>query len=90
MTEETPEMPKTQNMTSAEVRTKFSGLSARVQHVGHHIRAWRYREAQLVMVPEDWYERACKALGETSRINLEPPPAAYKGFARKAGTDGGE
>ncbi|MGD6742965.1 hypothetical protein ACOKM3_14105 [Streptomyces sp. BH106] len=88
MSKETAEMPKTENLTAAEVRKQLPGLAARVQHVGHHIRFWRYRDPQGVMVPEDWYERACAALGEDARINLEAPGAAYKGFARKSEGDG--
>lgn len=67
-------MAKTDNMNVADVRTQIvKVLGARVQYAKEHIRVWRYKEAQAVIVPEDWYERACEALGESARINLAHP-----------------
>ncbi|WP_183091511.1 hypothetical protein [Streptomyces radicis] len=35
---------------------------------GEHIQAVRYQTPQAVLVPVDWYERACHALGEEVRL----------------------
>lgn len=74
MTKEQVEVPKTDNMNVADMRAQIVRvLGARVQYAKEHVRVWRYKEAQAVIVPEDWYERACEALGETGRVNLVRP-----------------
>ncbi|MFI7073474.1 hypothetical protein [Micromonospora sediminicola] len=65
--------PKTVNLSVADLRSRIVEVLARIQYAGEHFRAWRYRETQAVLVPEDWYERACEALGEAGRINLVHP-----------------
>lgn len=76
MAEEAAQMARTGNMNVADMRKQVvKVLGARVQYAKEHVRVWRYKEAQAVIVPEDWYERACAALGETERINLVHPQA---------------
>jgi hypothetical protein len=75
MTGEEEAMPKTDNMTAAGFRNRVGRTMSRVQFGREHVRVWRYGEAQGVAVPEDWYERACEALGEMDRLNRVEPEA---------------
>jgi PHD/YefM family antitoxin component YafN of YafNO toxin-antitoxin module len=54
-------MPDKQ-VLSEEARRNFSALAAEVQYQGVHVTVMRYKTPALVMVPPDWYERACQAL----------------------------
>ncbi|WP_159000888.1 hypothetical protein [Streptomyces sp. SBT349] len=40
----------------------------RVQYGREHIQAVRYQDPQAVIVPVDWYEQACRAMGEEARL----------------------
>lgn len=69
-------MQKTDNVTSATMRAEIVKiLGARIAYAKEHIRVWRFKDVQAVLVPEDWYERACAALGEEERINMAVPGA---------------
>ncbi|MFJ4777392.1 hypothetical protein [Streptomyces sp. NPDC088762] len=76
MSSENPELPETQQMSAADFRTEIvKVLGARVAYGAEHIQVMRYKEAQAVVVPVEWYERACRALGEESRLGEASPPA---------------
>ncbi len=60
--------PRTVRMKSADLRKNIVSVMGRVQYGREHIQAVRYRDAQAVIVPVDWYERACRALGEDGRL----------------------
>lgn len=75
MTGKEDDMPKTDNMSAAGFRQRVGRTMSRVQFGREHVRVWRYGESQGVVVPDDWYERACKALGETDRLNKAEPKA---------------
>jgi hypothetical protein len=60
--------PRTVRMKSADLRRMIVKVMGRVQYGGEHIQAVRYQDAQAVIVPVDWYERACRALGEQERL----------------------
>jgi hypothetical protein len=55
-------------MKSADLRRMIVKVMGRVQYGGEHIQAVRYQDAQAVIVPVDWYERACRVLGEQERL----------------------
>ncbi len=69
-------LPRTVRMQSAELRKGIVKVMGRVQYGREHIEAVRYQEAQAVIVPVDWYEKACRALGEENRL-----PAVEEGSA---------
>jgi hypothetical protein len=60
--------PKTVRMKSADLRRLIVKVMGRVQYGGEHIQAVRYHDPQAVIVPVDWYEKACRALGEEERL----------------------
>lgn len=74
MSNNTPLM-RTVWKTAALFRTKIvKTLGARVQYGKEHIEVRRYSEVQAYVVPEDWYRRACEALGEGDRLPSVPDP----------------
>ncbi|MGW6704765.1 hypothetical protein ACWGDE_07720 [Streptomyces sp. NPDC054956] len=76
MSSESSELPETQRMSAADFRAEIvQVLGARVAYGGEHIRVMRYKQAQAVVVDVEWYERACRALGEESRLGEPPQPA---------------
>ncbi|WP_311630582.1 hypothetical protein [Streptomyces boetiae] len=60
--------PRTVRIKSADLRRMIVKVMGRVQYGHEHIQAVRYQDAQAVIVPVDWYENACRALGEESRL----------------------
>lgn len=58
----------------AEVRKDFTEVINRAHYNAAHTVVVRYEEPRAVIVDAAWYERACRALGEESR--LAAPPAA--------------
>ncbi|TDC24480.1 hypothetical protein E1265_09590 [Streptomyces sp. 8K308] len=60
--------PRTVRMKSADLRKNIVKVMGRVQYGREHIQAVRYQEAQAVIVPVDWYERACRAMDEEGRL----------------------
>ncbi|MER6605985.1 hypothetical protein ABT282_08715 [Streptomyces sp. NPDC000927] len=78
MMDQDRETPKTDNMSSSDFRKGIVDVMNRVGIKEEHVRAWRYTTPTGVFIPDDWYERACEALGETYRLNRVPPKKADK------------
>ncbi|MFZ3497137.1 hypothetical protein ACODT5_28605 [Streptomyces sp. 5.8] len=75
MSSESSNPKKTVRMNAADLRTQIvKVLGARVQYGKEHIQVMRYKEAQAVIVPLDWYEKALEALAEQDRLPAEPDP----------------
>ena len=60
------------HVLSEEARRGFSSLLDEVEHHAAHITVLRYKTPAAVIVPPEWYERACRALGEAPEP--DPPP----------------
>ncbi|WP_159001324.1 hypothetical protein [Streptomyces sp. SBT349] len=61
-------LPRTVRMKSADLRKNIVKVMGRVQYGREHIQAVRYQDPQAVIVPVDWYEQACRAMGEEVRL----------------------
>lgn len=68
MTSDSSNLRKTVKKSSAEVRNEIVDVMNRVRYAGDHIEVARYKDRQAVIVPVEWYERACEALGEGARL----------------------
>ncbi|WP_129840399.1 hypothetical protein [Streptomyces sp. RFCAC02] len=67
--------PRTVQVKSADLRKNIVKVMGRVQYGREHIQAVRYQEAQAVIVPVDWYEKACRAMGEERRLPAVDDPS---------------
>lgn len=54
----------------AEVRKDFTETVNRAHYQATHTVVVRYEEPRAVIVDMAWYERACRALGEDSRLEV--------------------
>ena len=61
-------MPMTEDVPSTKLRRRVLDTLGQVEYAGRHVGISRYDQRRAVVVPDEWYRRACEALGETARL----------------------